>query len=83
MSDIERLRENVINAARAIKVGGKGYAMADVYQVVDAVDALDAALTPDPWDLLRAAYDWMMSDAPQTNRSSEIEAALEWREANP
>jgi hypothetical protein len=52
MTDIEQLRSNVINAARAMGTGGDGAWSA----VCKAVDALDAAEKPDPVELLREVH---------------------------
>ena len=80
MTDIERLRENVINAARAWRSEHGEVSLAD--GLFEALDALDAALTPDPWAVLEESLDRHANDL-SAKLETRIREALEWREANP
>jgi hypothetical protein len=91
MTDIEVLRENVINAARAMHPGNRSR------NLHDAIDALDAALTPDPSrllselieadDLVQRAWDGDSLKFAQDDLGRLMESikryVAEWRAENP
>ncbi len=85
MTDIEVLRENVIKAARAARsaLGDPALSMNEAYDALtEALDALDVALTPDPWALLRETFDYTKNSL-RKELERRVMEALEWREANP
>lgn len=64
MTDIEQLRQDVIDAARKVVERGARWASQGTCYITDegillasALDALDAAERPDPWELLRRLLD--------------------------
>jgi hypothetical protein len=81
MTDIEVLRDAVIQAARAyVRGDGESYQLArDWEPLVDALDALDKAMRPDPWELLDEPPIW---PAFITDWEKRVNDALAWREAN-
>mgnify|MGYP000893471734 CR=1 FL=1 len=86
MTDIDELRQRVIDAARAWRRTEDDYDEAG--DLVNAIDALDAAETPDPWELLRE-YVSDAADADDHTWESfcadwvpRVRAALAWREQN-
>lgn len=105
MSDIERLRQDVINAAREYKQSIHGYDKpmrvsvpndegADRFfaahnKMIGALDALDEAERPDPWELLRGVQDmggvWFDDTAEMRHKARDldylIDKALAWKEA--
>ena len=86
MTDIEALRSNVINAARACRDHWNDpspVGIAFETDLMDAVDALDAAEKPDPWELLRRVHYALDGDPGDVSCSplhEEIEEALEWHD---
>lgn len=94
MSDIERLRLDVINAARTVVrhwQDNNEPVNAKASVLCKAVDALDEAEKPDPWKLLREARQLAREakEAPGISYSEtdslqrRIELALQWRKDNP
>ena len=78
MTDIDELRQRVIDAARAWRRTEDDYDEAG--DLVNAIDALDAAEAPDPWGLLREARAHIPPCEP--DRAARIDAALAWHDAN-
>lgn len=84
MTDIDELRQRVIDAARAWRQSEDDYDEAG--DLVNAIDALNAAEAPDPWEILREAHD-RLTDPSRASASNEpmirtIESALAWHDAN-
>ncbi len=79
MTDIEDLRENVINAARWHRHAANDQSFE---AMAEAIDALDAALTPDPWALLEETLDYTKNSL-RKELERRIREALDWRDANP
>ncbi len=75
MTDIEKLRDDVIKAARAWAGGDFRYAN----DLSEAVRALDAAMRPDPWALL-AETETLLPTSPTR---AKVFMALAWRQENP
>ena len=80
MTDIDELRQRVIDAARAWRQSEDDYDETD--ELVNAIDALDAALTPDPWELLRETHSFIERGGDCGPLADRIEAAIAWREKN-
>ena len=80
MTDIEKLRDDVIKAAREIGLHGNGYTHEQIERIVDAVATLDAAMTPDPWALLERA---VAAHCLPRGLDDDMNAALAWRQENP
>lgn len=91
MTSLDDARQQVIDAARAIRHATN---MEDgrYIELRDAVDALDAAEKPDPWELLRVANDRLREiavgtfavDGVRSDRTIDrIDAALAWHDAHP
>lgn len=74
MTDIEKLRQDVIDSVKAYRCDPVPGRWRDV---LANLDALDAAEKPGVWALLRHAR-YHISDRDQTARS--IDAALAWHE---
>lgn len=82
MTDIEKLRDAVIEAARKWR-GKYGGDDDEMESLIDAVDALDEALTPDPWALLsEAATEIECIGGPNNDLLVRLDTALAWKEQN-
>ena len=90
MSDVEKLRQDVINAAREVTDMPAGSLIPQrlnlvAYQcLASSVAALDEAEKPDPWMLLRYVdnrihSDWSLPGGDPLPQM--IDAALAWKEA--
>lgn len=81
--DIDVLRENIIQAARqATREEWKGRSA--LKPIREAVDAYDAALKPDPWQLLEMTVGYFMgNNGKQSFDYERVKAALLWRKENP
>ncbi len=77
MSDIEALRNAVIEAARR---QSREIPEDTLFALHDAVAALDKAEKPDPWALLAKHLPHTPSAFPDLY--TQTKAALEWREQN-
>ncbi len=87
MTDIEQLRENVIQAART-QVVICGCICEYCCNLDDALRSFDAALKPDPWALLHEARKSCYltdatADAEKVRFIGRVDAALTWRKHNP
>lgn len=77
MADIEKLRQDVIDAARRhLRQGG----MTTPDYMRDAINALDAAETPNPWALLEQFYNDTMHWTNDNDLRVRTRAALAWHE---
>ncbi len=83
MSDLDVLRENIIQAALAYReADGSVHADGKCAELFMALDAYDAALKPDVWELLEETLDRDSNDL-SVSLEERIEAALLWRKENP
>jgi len=71
---IDKLKEDVIKAAR------KCHGYPNDSEITKALDALDAALAPDPWRLLERSRTYIASSYSHHELAAEIEAALAWKQ---
>ena len=90
MSDIEQLRQDVINAARNVRMCCRsldmeqGYALA-MEHMHNKLAALDEAERIYPWQLLRLIKDHLKDGTIDSDHSvaKEVSLALKWREEHP
>ncbi len=92
MSDLDVLRENIIQAAREARDAYKSWGKhTDIKlnraenNLIACVNALDATLKPDPWQLLQDVIHWVdgMQGVSHHVLESKLKAALLWRKDNP
>ena len=87
MSEVEKLRLDVINAAREVTDMPAGSLITErlnlaAYQrLASSVDALDEAETPDSWELLRIVVSANFNLEYAERHQNAIRAALAWKEA--
>ena len=81
-TDLDVLRENIIQAARK-QSNGCDCLCQPCVDVQESVHAYDAALKPDPWQLLDRAANHLIPNHGSIEFQLEIGAALLWRKENP
>lgn len=82
MTDVRELEQRVIEAARVIsRCNPGGECPSHNQRLRVAIEELDAALEPDPWQLLRSVRNMIPADStPRMMCQRAIDDALAWRD---
>lgn len=89
MSNLDQLRQDVIDKARVVSRGkDNGGVILPAPPVAlnaldDALTALDEAQKPDVWGLLRSMRNMIVETSAGHLAKDAIDSALAWRERNP
>ncbi len=84
MTDIEKLRDDVIKAARAADRDGVWPPLEVDWEALrEKLDALDAAMRPNAWKLLAGTIPHLQRLEGTGPLLREITTALRWRQENP